>query len=81
MTPWDRSPEVCVCRRCHYAMTNIEPSCRGGEFYHPSKDREGKPIHCVNAGKTLELDEKHTELEPWANKRTRRAAKRVGVRP
>lgn len=77
--PWERSPKLAVCKRCHYTLSNSEQSCRGGEFYHPLEDRKGNPINCVNAGKYFELDEKRTELEPFERKSVRRRAKRAGT--
>jgi hypothetical protein len=78
---WNRSPPRAVCRRCHYQLQNAETSCRLGDFLHPTHDRSGSLIECVNAGKLLDWDEKHTELEPFIPKKMRRKAKRLGVRP
>ena len=64
---------VAVCKRCHYAMTDAEPMCKGGEFYHPSVDRKGNIIDCRNAGKCF--SDYDLEIVPWMNKSGRRMAK------
>ena len=68
-----------VCKRCHYAMTDIEPMSGNGEFWHPSKDRDGKTINCSNAGGMFHRND--AEVEPFLRKRDRRRNKRNNVRP
>jgi hypothetical protein len=68
-----------VCKRCHYAMRDIEPMSRYGEYWHPSIDKDGKSINCVNAGITF--DQLNAEVEPFLRKRDRRRNKRNNIRP
>ena len=68
-----------VCRRCFVVMSDIEPSCGGGEFCHPTTFKKtGKPNPCKNAGGTFFLDTGSDEIEPFASKKERRVAKQVG---
>jgi hypothetical protein len=64
-----------VCRRCHCVMNDCEPMDLGGEFYHPSLDKAGKPHKCVNSGKNFNTTD--SELEPFLRKRERRVLKRL----
>ena len=66
-----------VCKRCHCVMNDCEPMDFGGCFYHPDKDKEGKPHWCPNTGK--HFDTSDTELEPFLRKRERRFRKRNGI--
>ena len=68
-----------VCKRCHYAMVDIEPMSGSGEFWHPSIDKEKKPILCVNAGGMFH--NWSSEVDPFLPKKRRRALKRMGIRP
>ena len=64
-----------VCKRCHCVMNDAEPMDLGGEFYHPSLDKDNKPHWCKNAGHRL--DTSSTEIEPFLRKRERRVLKRL----
>jgi hypothetical protein len=68
-----------VCKRCHCVMVDCEPAICGGEFYHPSLDKDGKPHSCINTGKRFK--DVDSEIEPFLRKRDRRRNKRNGVRP
>jgi hypothetical protein len=68
-----------VCKRCHAVMNDIEPSNSGGEFFHPSHDKLGKPYKCINAGKMFTT--KNIEIEPFIKKSIRRKNKRLAIRP
>jgi len=68
-----------VCKRCHCVMSDAEPAAPGGEFYHPSLDKNNKPHTCKNAGKVFDMND--LEMEPFMRKSRRRALKRLGIRP
>lgn len=68
-----------VCKRCHYAMVDAEPMAPHGEYWHPSADKEGNAINCVNAGGCFTM--RDSEVEPFIRKRDRRRNKRNGIRP
>jgi len=68
-----------VCKRCHCVLNDCEPSTFHGEFWHPSKDKEGKPHWCKNAGKRFSTQD--IELEPFLKKSIRRYNKRNNIRP
>jgi len=76
-SPWgDRRA---VCKRCHVAMNDIEPMSPNGEFWHPARDKGGKPYSCKNAGHVFTI--KDLEIEPFLRKAARRRNKRLGLRP
>lgn len=52
-----------VCKRCHCVMNDCEPMDLGGCFYHPTKDKEGKPHWCQNSGK--QFSSFNTELRTF----------------
>ena len=73
--PWRKG----VCRRCHCVMVDQEPLSSHGEFYHPDRDKNGKPHWCPNTG--ICFTTRNTELMPFMSKARRRALKRMGIRP
>lgn len=66
-----------VCRRCGMVMDDCEPMGTA-EFHHKTKHKDGSRSRCKNAGKTF--GEHATEVGPFMRKRTRRAARRAGLR-
>lgn len=68
-----------VCTRCHVPMQDIEPASAHGEFWHPTKNKEGKPHPCKNEGKRFST--LSPEIEPFLRKAARRRNHRNGVRP
>ncbi len=68
-----------VCRRCHCIMVDYEPMSSDGEFWHPDKNKKGKPHNCKNAGKRFSLSDTK-EIMPFERKKIRRAAKRAGTK-
>ena len=71
---WDRKA---VCKRCHCVMNDCEPMDFGGCFYHPDKDKKGKPHKCRNSGRQFNTSD--AELEPFLRKGERRLRKRNGI--
>ena len=73
-----------VCRRCHMVIDDAEPMAGGyAEFFHKRQHKDGTASKCKNAGKTFFRHAStgwEKEVVPFLRKRTRRAAKRAGVR-
>ncbi len=67
-----------ICKRCKYAINDIEPGSPNGEFWHPSVDKSGNRIKCINAGKFFDISS--WEIEPFVRKRVRRLEKRLKKR-
>jgi len=70
-----------VCRRCNMVMDDSEPMACEGEFNHPGVHKDGTKSLCRNAGHPFYLGRDAAEVEPFARKTVRRAAKRAGIRP
>ena len=73
--------ERAVCRRCNMVMDDSEPMAREGEFNHANVHKDGTKSLCRNAGRAFYLARDNAEIEPFARKTVRRAAKRAGIRP
>ena len=66
-----------VCKRCHCVMNDIESSTTNGEYWHPSRDKDGKPWRCINAG--LKFTQADLEIQPFVRKAVRRRNHRNGT--
>lgn len=76
-----------VCKRCGVVMRDMEPGDPGGEFWHPTKDKNGKLYRCQNAGNLFRFRSRYSpgrdakEIVPFMRKKQRRSFKRLGVAP
>ena len=70
-----------VCRACNVVMDDLEPMDGYGEFFHPTKYKDGKTSKCKNAGILFRENNYDKKLfEPFMRKRVRRAVKRTEKR-
>lgn len=68
-----------LCKRCGLLMSDAEPSCSTGEFYHIAKPYQTRARSCVNHGKSFTTED--LELVPFMRKSRRRFLARNGIRP
>jgi len=67
-----------VCKRCHCFIVDAEPHIESGEFWHPTKNKKGKPSSCINSGCCFDIYD--MEIVPFLRKATRRRFKRAGYK-